>query len=96
MGDGIQTFKDCSNTLQISKNEIERSLNNIMLKIIACEFELINKISNINNMLIKVDNQNEQKNNIVKSVMETFGAYVLDDTSTYLYSIYEYDIHSKI
>lgn len=87
LGDSIQTFKDCNNMLQLSKNEIEKSLNNIMLKIMACEFELINKISNINSVLVGIDN--EQKNNIVKTVMATFGSYILDDTGTYLNSIYE-------
>jgi len=91
LGDSIQTFKDCRDTLQSSKNDIEKSLSNIFLKIMACEFELINKINNINSSLIEKKSDSpktEYKVDVVKSVLETFGAYVLEDTSSYLYSIY--------
>ena len=52
LSDSIQTITACRDILQTSKSDIEKSLNTIMVKLIACEQELISKIKQIGVLLI--------------------------------------------
>ena len=55
LNDNIQTITDCRDVLQLSKTEIEKSLNAIMIKLMSCEYSLVSKINQINTTLVSVN-----------------------------------------
>ena len=55
LNDNIQTITDCSDVLQLSKTEIEKSLNAIMIKLMSCEYSLVSKINQINTTLVSAN-----------------------------------------
>ena len=55
LNDNIQTITDCRDVLQLSKTEIEKSLNSIMIKLMSCEYSLVSKINQINTTLVSVN-----------------------------------------
>jgi hypothetical protein len=52
LNDNIQLITETREILQDSKNKIDTSLNNIMYKLMSCEYSLINKIASINATMI--------------------------------------------
>ena len=70
LNDSIQNITDCRDILQNSKNDIEKSLNTIMLKLMSCEYNLVSKINQINSTLINVNElkciQSELKEKVEK------------------------------
>jgi hypothetical protein len=70
LNDSIQNITDCRDILQNSKNDIEKSLNTIMLKLMSCEYNLVSKINQINSTLINVNElkcmQSESKEKVEK------------------------------
>jgi hypothetical protein len=59
LNDNIQLITETREVLQDSKNKIDTSLNNIMYKLMSCEYSLINKIAVINATMI--NHQDELK-----------------------------------
>ena len=59
LNDNIQLITETREILQDSKNSIDTSLNNIMHKLMSCEYSLINKIAGINATMI--NHQDELK-----------------------------------
>jgi hypothetical protein len=53
LNDNVQIIIDCRETLQLSKTSIEKSLNDIMLKLMTCEYSLVSKINQINSTLVE-------------------------------------------
>jgi hypothetical protein len=51
LSDQIQLITDCRNNLQNSKTEIEKNINDIMFKLMQCEYTLSSKIKQINSSI---------------------------------------------
>lgn len=54
LNDNIQMISDCRDILQISKSDLEKNLNSIMIKLMSCEYNLVSKINLINSTLVKL------------------------------------------
>jgi len=54
LNDSIQMISDCRDILQISKIDLEKNLNVIMIKLMSCEYSLVSKINLINSALVKL------------------------------------------
>jgi hypothetical protein len=54
LNDSIQMISDCRDILQISKIDLEKNLNAIMIKLMSCEYSLVSKINLINSALVKL------------------------------------------
>ena len=48
LSDNVQLITECRDILQSSKTSIEKTMNDIMVKLIACEYNLASKINQIN------------------------------------------------
>jgi hypothetical protein len=59
LNDSMHIITSTRNVLQESKNKIDKSLNDVMYKLMSCEYSLINKIAKINATLI--NHQDELK-----------------------------------
>ena len=53
LNDNVQMITNCREILQLSKTDIEKSLNSIMMKLMSCEYSLVSKINQVNASLIK-------------------------------------------
>lgn len=105
LNDNIQMISDCRDLLHISKIDLEKNLNSIMLKLMSCEYSLISKINLINSTLIKLQSLdhtildteikeieeclNIESLDMVKQLRDIFSSLISDETESLLYKIYE-------
>lgn len=95
MNDNVQTIIDCRETLQLSKAAIEKSLNDIMMQLMSCEYVLVQNINHVYKSLAKkrltlLDAEpappSEKKIDVVASVVSSFK--VSADIEVMLYQLY--------
>jgi hypothetical protein len=94
--DSIQTITRCRDNLQIAKQTIETNINDIMFQLMGCEYELVNKIKNIQTTLKKEIPVVEAKDpetlfeqvDIVNDIMMNFGHSLDIEYKEFLYIIY--------
>lgn len=104
LNDNIEMITECRDVLQSSKSEIEKNLNNIMYKLMSCEYSLISKINSINSTLenkLELDHTildaeikeaeekyNKQPLDMVQTIVSSFGTYLQEGIAPFLYSIF--------
>ena len=100
LNENIEMITECRDVLQTSKINIEKELNNIMYKLMNCEYNLISRVSAINNSLVNkhelehtISNEElysdiDDSLNMVNMVISTFKSIISDEIIPYLYSIY--------
>jgi hypothetical protein len=98
LNDNIQMMTQCRETLHVSKTTIEKSLNNIMMQLMSCEYSLIGKINQINAQITDRAQLNhivdvlpgEEKNeeNAVSHALNMFSNTITDADIVMLNQIY--------
>lgn len=96
LSESVEAITQCRDQLQISKQTIEQSMNKIMCQLMGCEYDLVNKIRQIQSTLQKPISIPDAINpdilivpiDVVKNVMKTFGHTLDVDYEEYMYSIY--------
>jgi hypothetical protein len=94
--DSIQTITRCRDNLQIAKQTIEKNINDIIFQLMGCEYELVNKIKNIQTTIKKEIPVVEAKDpetlfeqvDIVNDIMVNFGHSLDIEYKEFLYTIY--------
>lgn len=98
LNDNIQMIAQCRETLQVSKADIERSLNQIMIQLMSCEYGLINKIKQINSVImsdshnshtIELKEPNEYSElSVVQTISNMFSNTVSESDEAILHQIH--------
>ena len=97
LNENVQTIMECRDLLQASKTSVEKSLNDIMYKLMSCEYSLVSKINAINSSLInkyELDHIVEETESggdpltMVQTVIDIFGSNIKEDSVPFLYQIF--------
>jgi hypothetical protein len=98
LSDEVQLITQCRDNLQISKTLIEKNLNEIMFSLMKCEYNIANKIKQINKSLCKdihiilpvspTTSNDDTKNTELNHVISVFKNSIELEYETLLYSIY--------
>ena len=99
LNETVQLIIDCRDTLQMSKTSMENSMNEIMRKLMGCEYNLVSKINDINKSLVKeynltktnieFDEPSEQSVTMIRTVIDSFGSSMNPDSIPFLYQIFD-------
>jgi len=94
LNDNIQLITETREILQDSKNKIDASLNNIMYKLMSCEYSLINKIEKINATMINhqdelklIEPEPNEILSMVDNIQQTFN--VPEEIIPFLHAIFK-------
>jgi hypothetical protein len=100
--DNVQMIMDSREILRICKHDMDKNLDDIMMKLMECEYKLILRINQINQSLeqqhitntdindaINTKEQTEEENNPFKSIIQLFGKNITDEIEILLFQIFE-------
>ena len=76
--DNINMISQCRDTMTITKHEIENSLNNVMLQLMTCEYNLVSNIKKIQKTMA---NYNEIEEKLSIDDLMLFDTFVESDAS---------------
>lgn len=98
LNDNVEIISDCKHILYKTKSDIEKSLNDVIHKIMSCEYSLALKINAINKTLEKkcsLDHiitdydivSQETNQSIINTIVDSFSSYIKEDMLPYINAI---------